>query len=40
MILDAWWRRVVGYALSRQIDTRLTLAALRAAIKTRRLHQA
>jgi putative transposase len=36
VILDAWSRRVVGYALGRQIDTRLTLAALRAAIKARR----
>ena len=35
VILDAWSRRVVGYALARQIDTRLTLAALRAAIKAR-----
>jgi putative transposase len=35
VILDAWSRRVVGYALSRQIDTRLTLAALRAAIHAR-----
>ena len=35
VILDAWSRRVVGYALSRQIDTRLTLAALRAAINAR-----
>ena len=31
-ILDAWSRRVVGYAIGRRIDTRLTLAALRAAI--------
>ncbi len=29
VILDAWSRRVVGYALGRQVDTRLTLAALR-----------
>jgi putative transposase len=36
VILDAWSRRVVGYALGRQIDTRLTLAALRAAIRARR----
>jgi len=36
VILDAWSRRVVGYALGRQIDTRLTLAALRAAIHARR----
>ena len=35
IILDAWSRRVVGYALGRQIDTRLTLAALRAAINAR-----
>ena len=31
-ILDAWSRRVVGYAIRRRIDARLTLAALRAAI--------
>ena len=36
VILDAWSRRVVGYAVSRQIDTRLTLAALRAALADRR----
>ena len=36
VILDAWSRRVIGYALGRQIDTRLALAALRAAIETRR----
>jgi putative transposase len=36
VILDAWSRRVIGYALARQIDTRLALAALRAAIETRR----
>jgi transposase InsO family protein len=35
VILDAWSRRVVRYALGRQIDTRLSLAALRAAINTR-----
>ena len=28
VILDAWSRRVVGYAIARRIDTRLTLAAL------------
>lgn len=27
VILDAWSRRVVGYAISRRIDTRLALAA-------------
>ena len=36
VILDAWSRRVIGYALGRQIDTRLALAALRVAIQTRR----
>jgi putative transposase len=35
VILDAWSRRVVGYAISRSIDARLTLAALNAAIKRR-----
>jgi putative transposase len=35
-ILDAWSRRVVGYAISRRIDARLTLAALRAAVESRR----
>ena len=35
VVLDAWSRRVVGYALGREIDTRLTLAALRAAIRAR-----
>ena len=34
-ILDAWSRRVVGYAISRRIDARLTLAALEAAITSR-----
>jgi putative transposase len=31
VVLDAWSRRVVGYALGRAVDTRLTLAALRSA---------
>ncbi|EGY02654.1 putative transposase [Nitrospirillum viridazoti Y2] len=35
VILDAWSRRVVGYAISRSIDTRLTVAALKAAIIAR-----
>ena len=35
VILDAWSRRVVGYAVSRQIDTRLTIAALKAALENR-----
>ena len=34
-ILDAWSRRVVGYAIGRRIDARLALAALRAAIAAR-----
>ena len=36
IILDAWSRRVVGYALGRSIDARLALAALRVAIERRR----
>src|SRR3954471_20366999 len=35
VILDAWSRRVVGYAISRSIDARLTLAALDAAVRSR-----
>ena len=35
-ILDAWSRRVVGYAISRSIDARLAAAALKAAIRARR----
>jgi putative transposase len=34
-ILDAWSRRVIGYAISRSIDTRIAVAALKAAIKMR-----
>lgn len=34
-ILDAWSRRVVGYAISRSMDARLAVAALNAAIRTR-----
>ena len=36
VILDAWSRRAVGYALSRSIDVRLTLAALDAAVAIRK----
>jgi putative transposase len=36
VILDAWSRRVVGYAIGRSIDARLTLAALRAALEGQR----
>jgi putative transposase len=34
-ILDAWSRRVVGYAIGKRIDARLTLDALRSGIATR-----
>ncbi len=34
-ILDAWSRRVVGYAIGRSVDARLTVAALKSAIRTR-----
>jgi putative transposase len=34
-ILDAWSRRVVGYAISRSIDARIAIAALKTAIRTR-----
>jgi putative transposase len=33
--MDAWSRRIVGYAIGRRIDARLTLAALDAAIGAR-----
>ena len=36
VILDAWSRRVVGYAISRSIDARLTVAALTAAVISRK----
>src|SRR6516165_8935377 len=36
VILDAWSRRVVGYAFSRSIDARLAAAALKAAINARK----
>ena len=35
LILDAWSRRVVGYAIGRSIDVRLAVAALAAAIASR-----
>jgi len=35
VILDAFSRRVVGWALSRSLDARLTVAALRAALQDR-----
>lgn len=36
VILDAWSRKVIGYALGRNIDVRLTTGALTAAIEARR----
>jgi putative transposase len=36
IILDAWSRRVVGYAIGRSIDARLALATLEVAIERRR----
>jgi putative transposase len=36
VILDAWSRRVIGYAISRSIDARLTVAALKVSIECRR----
>jgi putative transposase len=36
VVLDAWSRRVVGYALDRHLDARLTAAALAAALAARR----
>jgi len=34
-ILDAWSRKVVGYAISRSMDARIAVAALKAAIENR-----
>ncbi|MEL6310907.1 MAG: IS3 family transposase [Pseudomonadota bacterium] len=36
VIMDAWSRRIVGYALDRKIDARLVTAALKAATAFRR----
>ena len=36
LVVDAWSRRVVGYAISRSIDARLAVAALEAAVRSRR----
>jgi putative transposase len=36
VILDAWSRLIVGYAIGRSIDARLTVAALKAAIERRK----
>ena len=35
-LLDAWSRRAIGYAISRSIDVRLTLAALNTAVERRK----
>lgn len=37
VVLDAWSRRVIGYAIGRSIDARLAIAALKAAIVSRSL---
>jgi putative transposase len=34
-ILDAWSRKVIGYAISRSMDARIAVAALKAAIRGR-----
>jgi len=34
-VLDAWSRRVIGYAISRSIDARVAVAALKVAIRAR-----
>ena len=38
-ILDAWSRKVVGYAISRSMDARIAVAALKAAIRSRSRRQ-
>ena len=35
-ILDAWSRKVVGYAISRSMDARIAVAALKAAVRSRK----
>ncbi len=34
-ILDAWSRKVVGYAISRSMDARIAVAALKVALRNR-----
>ena len=34
-IIDAWLRKVVGYAISRSMDARIAVAALKAAVRSR-----
>jgi putative transposase len=36
VILDAWSRKVVGYAITKSIDVRLTLVAVHSAVEKRR----
>jgi putative transposase len=38
VLLDAFSRRCIGWAISRHIDTQLTLAALQMALTTRTIH--
>ena len=38
VLLDAYSRRCIGWAVSRHIDTELTLAALQMALQTRTVH--
>ena len=38
-VLDAWSRRVIGYAISRSIDARVAVAALKAALRVRQPSQ-
>ena len=40
VLLDAFSRRCIGWAISRHIDTQLTLAALQMALNTRTIHSA
>jgi transposase InsO family protein len=38
VLLDAFSRRCIGWAISRNIDTQLTLSALQMALNTRTIH--
>ena len=38
VLLDAFSRRCIGWAISRHIDTQLTLSALQMALNTRTIH--
>ena len=39
MILDAFSRKVIGYAISKSLDTRLTVSALESALRARQLNR-